>query len=380
MTKQLQILPNAYKKITIIFFTVSIFLFIFSFYLIWSKVTITLVPSQERLEQEMVFDIQESTSSSSDIVQGKIESVELSGSENFKATGTTQVNSDIVGELTIYNNYSKEQVLIASTRLADPSNPSKTLVRLKDNVTVPAGGTVKVQVYADDSENFETLPPMKFVIPGLWEGLQKHIFAESKVAFSSGGYKISVVTEDDLNLAKQAMSDKFYDQAFAEVEQRLQPEERIWPRLVTSNVSDTVFSAKSGDQTSDFSAQVNVLAVVVAFNEDQLIAKAKEKIEKGIGENKKIVSIDEENITYELQEYNLVTKKARIKATLKANSVLNSDTSFIDFSKITGKTEQEVQEYFSQFATISEINVEFKPVWLKKTPKSSGKIKIEVSE
>lgn len=384
MEKQYCILPKSYRKIALGFFILSILACFSVFYLIWAKVTIYIVPSSEKVSQEITFTVQLETNSPSlteDLaVSGRVMAIEVAGSDVFAASGAKMLESNIIGEVAIINNYSKDQTLVETTRLASPENPDKVLVRLNRTVDVLAGQTLNVQVYPDDLDNFSGLEPMKFIIPGLWGPLQEKIYAVSSQKLSQGGHTVSVVNEEDLEQAKESLKEKLYQEALLKINDQLEPEWTLWPRLVSTQDDEASFDAEVGQETAEFTGSMKLKVIVVVFDESQLISLVRERSENSLAGNRQLLDLNPKTFLYSVHDYNLETGKASIKASFEGSFVLAADVDFFSKDEVLGKTEKEIKAYFSQFSEVKEVKVKFQPAWLKKTPRFKEKIKIEVGQ
>ncbi|MDD2807895.1 MAG: hypothetical protein PHW95_05265 [Patescibacteria group bacterium] len=375
-------LPKSFRRLSFIFLGLSIFVLAFISYMIWARVTIILTPSTQQVDQEFIFQVRDSTSTPSlvqdNVVNGRIIKLSLSGTKSFSATGSKSVESDIVGEVTIVNNYSKEQTLVETTRLALPDNPDKIIVRLKTGVTVLPNSQVKVQVYPDNPADFKTVDAGKLIIPGLWKPLQDKIYATVTDKLTKGGHSVSVVTEADLKSAQEALKNDVSQKTLSQADNQLTAGEKLWPKLVTSTVGSVNFGSKVGDEVSTFTADLNINAVVVAFDETQLISLAREKL-KSSASNNQSVNLEAKSFTYAIQDYNNATGEAKIKATVKGTVLGSLSNDLLDAGKVTGMTADEVQSYYSQFPEIKSAEVRFHPAWLMKTPGFKDKISIQVN-
>lgn len=383
MREQGYILPKSYRLTGWGFFILSILVLAIVFYLIWARVTITIFPNTETINQEFIFDVKEGLViqplATANEIAGKIRAVDLAGSSTFEASGSKTFESAIVGEVTIINNYSQDQNLVETTRLANPDNPDKVLVRLNKTIVVPAGGQIKVQVYPDDSENFVIIEPGRLIIPGLWGPLQDKIYAEVTEDLTKGARTISVVTQADLDQAELDLKEQLYQQALLEVNQGLEPQEILWPKLFSSQVDELNFDVEVGQEVAEFTTQMKLKAVVVVFDESQLISLARNKLKASLPSDQQLVSLDPKNFSYVIEKYNLDTRQANIKAVIKGNSILANTANLLDKSNLVGLTEQQVKDYFADFAEIKKVEVKFQPAWLKKTPRIKEKIEIEIA-
>ena len=383
MREQGYILPKTYRNLGLGFFILAILILASVFYLIWARVVIIITAGTQEVNNEFNFTVKEGVVlqdlSNGNFVTGKVRSVDIEGSNNFKSSGSKFLKSDIVGEVTIVNTYSKEQALVETTRLAASEKPDKVLVRLKKTVVVPPGGQVNVQVYPDDPEHFADIAPMKLIIPGLWGPLRDKIYAQNSQTLTQGGYKASIVTKEDLDQAQVALKEQLYKQAIAEVSQQLVPEETLWPKLVSAKVEAINFDATEGQEAAEFKATMRLKAIVVVFDETQVIDLARKKIKDKTPEEKQIVDINTKSFSYLVENYDLDKAEADIKLSFSGSSTIGSDAKFLDKSKLLGLTEEEVKSYLSQFPEVKSVEVKFQPTWLKKTPRIKDKIEIEIS-
>lgn len=377
------ILSRYYRNFGLIFFSLSLIFLIFVFYLTWAKVTIVITAAAQKISQDFIVEVKEGAVIDSladkGFVSGKVETIEVQDKTIFSATGSKASTGklDTVGEVLITNNNTKEQTLVATTRLADPKDPEKTLVRLKNTVTVPAGGSVKAVVYPENPDDFKTISPMRFIIPGLWGVLKEKIYAENEKPLGEVS-SIIVVTKEDLDQAEKTLKDKLKQQAITQSNQNLEPSQTLWPKLVSIESSSASFDAKAGDEVSEFSAEIKLKTIVVAFNEGEILSLAREKLKAGLGGDKQLVTVDSKNLSYTLEKYNSVLKTAQIKVHAEGGSVLSQASQLLNKDGLLGKTAEEVKSYLSQYPEIQSVEVKFSPSWLKKTPRIKDKIKIEV--
>jgi len=380
MPSQNYILPRPYRVLAFIFFVFSLLILVSVIYLIWSKVIITIIPNTTKVNQELIFAVKEGDFAAADnAVKGKIITLEVEGQDVFLATGSKTVQSDVVGEVTITNNYTQDQTLVETTRLADPNDLNKVLLRLKKTVTVLAGKQIKVPVYPANADDFKEIKPMKFVIPGLWGPLREKIYAENSKVLTKGGYGALVVTEADLTQAEQALKEKLRQKALADVNQQLVPQESLWPKLVSTQVQNVTYDAQVGQEAAEFTASMKLKAITVVFDENELISLARKKLQEDSSQQNKFVNLDSKSFSYSIQGYDLDKKEATVKVSF-AGLVLAGLPDKFDRNKLLGLSENEIKSYFSQFPEVKAVEVEFHPGWLKKTPRLQEKIEIEIAQ
>ncbi|MFA6322379.1 MAG: hypothetical protein WCX71_02765 [Candidatus Buchananbacteria bacterium] len=378
------ILPQKYKKLSLGFIVISVLILAAVIYLSWSRVIIIIHPNLEKINQEFIFNIRPGVEagSSDDSITGKVLTAIVEETQTFAATGSKdqQFESNAVGSVIITNSSSKSQALVATTRLAYASDPKKTILRIKDNVEVPAGGQAKVSVYAETAESFVDIAAgSKFIIPGLWQGLWDKIYAQNDQILTKNSRTINFVTETDLSNAQNQLQEALYQKSLTAITGQLQSKEALWPRIATYKIIEVAPSAKVNDEVSEFSLKIKLQGVAVVFDESQLVSLAENKITQSLSADKKLIDLDAKSFNYALQNYNCDNNNAVIKVTLAGNSAIKNDSKLLDKSKLLGKTSLEIKSYFSQFSEVKSVDVNFQPVWVTKTPNSAGKIEVKIS-
>lgn len=110
-------------------------------------------------------------------------------SQSVKGSGTKAVNAAASGTITIYNQQSAAQRLVANTRFATASG---LIFRIRSAVTVPGGsaakpGSVTAKAYADQLGSMYNVAPTSFTVPGLAGTPQADkIYARSTRAMTGG--------------------------------------------------------------------------------------------------------------------------------------------------------------------------------------------------
>ncbi|MCK4554185.1 hypothetical protein KAU19_04445, partial [Candidatus Parcubacteria bacterium] len=187
-----------YRKIALSFIVLTVILLAVIAYFSFVKVTITLIPSQERVSSNLILDVfdQDKRSAVSEgEILGAVKQVEVEQIKTYPATDIEVISEEVIGKVILINNYSKNQPLVATTRLLSPDNK---LFRIKKTVNVPAGGQLEVEVYADEPGQDMIIGPAHFTIPGLWAGLQDEIYGESKEPMKYSRQVKKYIKQDDI--------------------------------------------------------------------------------------------------------------------------------------------------------------------------------------
>lgn len=373
-------MPKSYRKLTIGFLALVGFCFVLIWYLSWAKVLIVIQTNTEKNDKEYIFDITNGGSSdlSKNMIAGKIVTLELEEERTFPVAGTKTVSaqSDVVGEVLITNNYSKDQALVATTRLASAQDPKKVLVRIKDNITVKAGTQARVKVYAEDPAVFTEIEPMKFIIPGLWQGLWEKIYAENSQKLAVGAVMVGVVSEADLAEAELKLKDDLYKKGSEQIVSSLDQNQIQWVRLTNSEVMEKSANVSVGQEVSEFNFKLKLKVTSVLVDEAVVSNALKERIKLEVGSNKKVSDLDPKSFNYSLENAESGNDLAKIKIVFSVDSLMSGSEKLLDKTELVGKTKEEIINHFSQFAEVKSVDVSFQPVWISKAPNNADKISI----
>lgn len=370
---------KTYRNISLFFIVGALVMLSAIFYLTLSSLTITIIPAKERINSEVAFNVYDQNknnqvSSSKESLKGIVEQVDISETKEYKSSGTEVIGEEVVGEVTIVNNYIKAQPLVATTRLLSPDNK---LYRIKETISVPAGGSRVVEVYADEASPEMAIGPNKFTIPGLWSGLQDKIFAKSDAKFVYQQQVKKYVEQADIDKGfadiKKALAEK--------ARKKLGDEYKGYNKViyqVDENSISTEIDGKVGEERDSLTITMTTKVSVIAFSEDEVYNTAKSQLSVLIPDNKELVKFDKEDIVYNLVSSDIDQGRASIEVKFEGQMSLTEQADIVDPRKISGLTRQQLEDYLDNFPEISGYEVNFKPDFINKVPKLIDRINIEV--
>ena len=368
-----------YRKIALSFVALTLVLLALIFYFSFVKVSITLIPNQERVSNNMIFDVYDGDKHAGEeknSIIGLVKKVKIKNSQDYEATSAEVIGKEAVGKVKIVNNYNKNQPLVASTRLLTPDGK---LFRLGETVNIPAGGFVEAGIYADEPSPEMAIPPTKFTIPGLWAGLQDKIYAESQ---GDVVYRQKVkkhISQEDIDNGIRDLKQELLAGAKAEINDKYKEYDQIIYKIdensITSETKGTV-----GEEVDSFTILMEADVIVVAFNDQTAIDLAKQKFISALAENKELLSFDEENIVYALNNYDNVEGLATVNATFEGKVTLKENSEIIDVNKILGLNKDQLNVYLENVPEIAGFEVKFYPSFITKVPRLVDRINIEVKK
>lgn len=357
-----------YKKIVIVYFLFVILLIISIFYLLFSKASVLISFNTEPITSTFIINLDLKTDLSRDALKSDMAETIVEKEETFFPDLSKPIEAKAGGEVTIVNAYTKNQTLIATTRLLSPEG---LLFRITKNVVAPAKGEVKVEVLADQLGKEYEIAPAKFTIPGLRTDLQDKIYGKSDKAMSSNAKKVGIITQEGIEKAKISFYQKIENDTISQL--------KIKPQIIKTELISEAIDAKPGDEKESFKIKSKVKVITISFNDKELENFLTYNFSKLMPQEKQLASINRENLSYSLVDYNVKEKTGKIKVSAEGNFVPDLKVLNIPKNKLVGLTEPEVIEYFSNFQTIKNVEVKLKPFWLTTMPLLSDKIEIDSS-
>ena len=360
---------NLYRNISVTFvvFTAVLLLAVFLFF--YHQATIVILANNHEIDLSFNAAVKDQPTATElaekDVVGGKMIVVSGRASGSFDVLSTKTENSELVGRVRLINSGARPQPLVKTTQLQAASG---VIVRTSEGVTVPAGGSVVVDVYPADPSTFQEILPGRLTIIKLNPGLQTKIYGQAESKLTSGPREIKVIAESDLNRARQQLS----DQLAAEMRQEMNLDDDKEIKVV---VKEFKVDKKIGAEADKFTAELFGLVKSLSFNRQQLANLLQRKID---GQN--LVGLQVAEVDFSKFSYTIIDDSQPTDVTIKVNykitAALAADNPLLDKSNFVGQPVAEVKNYLQQSDLIKEVNVFLSPSWDKKLPNQSKKIKI----
>ncbi|MBU4216892.1 hypothetical protein L6270_03625 [Candidatus Parcubacteria bacterium] len=376
-----------YKKIAYFFALLLMAVGAAVFYFTFIHVKIVLIPSQERISNNAIFDVLDAEKNQNvdeavgEKVIGVVKETAVSFSKTYPATNEEVLGKEVIGKVRLVNNYIKNQPLVASTRLLSTDGK---LFRLKNTVDIPVNGSVEAEIYADDSSPEMAIGASKFTIPGLWAGLQDKIYAESSEAAIYQQKVKKSISEDDIRNGVKDLKQELLNNAKKEVNDSYSNYDKIIYKIDENSIITTV-NNKVGEEISEFQIGMEAKVVVVAFSNKIFAEIAKDKLMKSLADNKELVSFDSENINYSLNNFNVENGTANVGASFEGMVTLKDNSNVIDKEKLIGLNKDQVNAYLNDIDKTGNLDlagheIQFYPSFITKIPAliEPGRIEIEI--
>jgi len=263
------------------------------------------LPVPKKINFNFTYDVMVNETKSNIEPNGIIYSTEIEDEKTYKILTGNIINKQATGKATIINNSKFNQPLVATTRLLSKEG---VLFRLKNGVNVPAGGSIEVEIYADQPGPDGEIGSTTFTIPGLSGAKQKLIYAQSSEP-TKGGTEISgVITADDLANAQADLESELISKALEDLKRETVKEnEHLLSDIVKKEILKKEYSHKIGDRAAEFNLKMKMKIYGLVVYEDLVRNWAKKQLELQtyIPAGKKPDDYKITSLNYELQRYDL---------------------------------------------------------------------------
>lgn len=369
--KRVARISRFHRQITVGLIVLSGILVLTIVYVALSEVKIYLSPAT--FTHEASFEVELLTDASSalagtNILPGTITAGERKDARTVTIEQGIPMDDFAQGEVIIYNNYSRKQPLVKTTRLRAPDGK---IYRLSETVVVPAGGTVTVRAAADQKGPAYDRGRTIFTIPGLWEGLQDKIYAETTKGFSGGQKNVKKVTKEMILKEATALIEELKQKITKEMKERdgetiVFFKEAAWNADVEPDAS-----------AEKFTINATLPFTVISFSRDDLHAIAENNLIATLPPDQQLVNVNLGTISYELLSLDDMSA-ATIKVKAEGKSIKRIRKQNLDIQNLKGKTKQELVEFLTSLPEIQDVQVIFSPFWLRKVPALRDHVFIQI--
>ncbi|OGF24272.1 hypothetical protein A3H09_02885 [Candidatus Falkowbacteria bacterium RIFCSPLOWO2_12_FULL_45_13] len=370
---------NIYFKIAGSFIALTVILVLAVLYLGFAKATLIIIPTQEKVTDSLnvtIVDMDSTAGMAQGEILGIVRQVPLEQSQTFTATGKKILGEEVTGQVTIINDYLKNQPLVATTRLLSQDNK---LFRLKNTVNVPAGGRVVAEVYADEAKPDMAIGPSKFTIPGLWAGLQDKIYAQSQSPMAYQEKVKYIITQSDIDKAVSGLKLSLLTNAKKEISQAYQEYEQSIIEVDNNSISQEV-QGKVGEEKDKFTIKIKTKITVAAFKDNDIYSQVRAKLINALADDKEIVELRRADTAYHLGGINLSQGTATVDVDFVAKVTLKDNAKIIKKNNLAGLNNEQLKAYLNSLPEVAGYEVKFFPAFLKKMPNLVDRIEVVIKK
>ncbi len=313
------------------------------------------------------------------------------------STTTTVISPNAIarGKVKITNTYSRAQPLVRTTRLLTADGK---LYRINQGVTVPAGGSVEVEIYADKPGPAFAIGPTKFTIPGLFVDLQKLIYAESSAAFTLDtstpapaaptAPRTPTTTTPRTTARPGALTPTQEEIDAAErqaIDETLERAKRQLASEVTESASlEGVYFTKvrkeilPGSTPQSFIVYVQADVTAVYYPKDDMLVLVRTKLREKVPSDRELIPFDGKSIRYQIESVDPRVETATVRVQTDAAARLTPASDALKKENLVGKSKQEVIDTLKKVDGVESVEVNTSPGWLRKIPSMQERVELKV--
>lgn len=362
---------GVYRIIALTFLVITLVLFAVVIFTMLKKTEI-IINAKEDTKTINLLITAEKQKQNTDSLPAIVTSTKFYWSEEYYPTATRQIDSIATGKAIIYNKTSLNQPLVKTTRLL---NPDGILFRLKNRITVPANGQILAEVYADQQGMTGDIGPSQFIIPGLSESKQNVIYAESKEVMTGGSGKIGIISKDNYDSAKLDFAEKTKE---AFVKQYAIKIPGLDKQIIQIDFLDATSTSKIGEESTKFSIYGTSTIALVLYNNNDLAEILNKKVASIIDTNSEKILTINSNPSLSIESIDKINNSAQLRITTDATITLDANTPALEKAHFLNKQKAEIERYIVSLPHVTNMDINFTPSWINKTPGIADKLKIIV--
>lgn len=365
---------NLYRRIAVGFVLCVALMLGAVVYVSTVSATIRVVPATTTVATDFLVDVVAVPTRATE-VQGTVAVATVGKTQTFSPAGggVKEVEEKAGGMVTIVNNSTRAQPLVATTRLLSPDG---TLFRIDDTVSVPAGGSVEVSAHADVAGASGDIAPARFTIPGLSESLQAQIYAESSVAFTGGVRSVAVIGQQDIDRSSLSLRGALEEEAKAAL--RAQAGDAYPGESFSFEVLEQSSDVPPGTEASEFALSMSMRATGVFFDRSALQELAVRKLYEQLDAGSAFRSLDGSSVQASVESSDAESGTANLRAYLDGVAIASVASDALDPARFAGMTAEEVRTLLTNEGIATDVSVEFTPFWLKSIPRLKDHIDVVI--
>ena len=363
-----------YRRIAVGFVVIVAFALMSVLYLATMQAVVHVDAVETVIESEYIISAVEVATSETD-VPAEIFNGTLGKTVEVAPTGDGSVEIDAVatGQLSIHNNMTFAQPLVATTRFLSADG---VLFRLSNQVNVPAGGTVDAEVYADVEGASGNIAATHFTIPGLSAAKQELVYADSAEVFVGGTFTRAVVSEAEMNTAADTLSGELLQDAMSMFREEAMA--GYDGELFDVNIQEKSFSIEPNTEADGYEVTMTIEIGAVFYNTEVLENLVVRKLYEGLGQGQEFVDTGLGDLEISIESYSDEDGEASLLTSLKGRAITSRASDALSVERFVGLSGDEVSSLLVGEGVAENVWVEFFPFWVNSIPQLKDHIYIEI--
>jgi hypothetical protein len=243
------------------------------------------------------------------------------------------------------------------------------------NTCTTAGKTVNVTSTAA-GDQYNISGGRTFAVSGV-----SSITGVDSSAMSGGTNKlVSVVSDQDVETAKQKIADKSKDSATTDLKQQFSNDDLfLIPESITSSAANMTATPKVGEEASEVTVSSTTVYSGLGVKESYLNTLVENSAKKQIDTTKQAISDNGlSKAIFRLEDKKSATdQRFRVQSTVSTGTQIDQEALK---KEIAGKKKGDVQDLIGKLPGVKDVNVSYSPFWVYKTPSNPSKITITIEQ
>ncbi len=379
---------SAKKPIFISILIIVLFVAIYLFFKL-PKADITIWPKVDTLSLQQTLTADKSITvvdTAKAVIPAQYFQSIKTATQDFPSTGNGSNEGKSQGTITVYNKYDPPKAFnfVAGTHFM--SDSGKLFIALQ-KITIPAAkkvgskitpGSVSVQIQAVEGGTDYNIAPSNFSVPGLKGTASYFSVSASSAEAMTGGYtgKVKKVTDDDLQEAKNVLTQKATADATADVKGQISADYILLDNAILSNVTDSSTKSKSGAIADTFNYSVTVQASALAFKKSDVDTFVKSYIASQMPTGKTLLD-GSTKVDYSSNVIDISGGKATLNLNISLGAYQNIDKNAIGLSLMGENAEQIKQTITNNMGDqVSKTQIKFWPFWVSSAPNNQSAVHV----
>ncbi|MDA1038576.1 MAG: hypothetical protein O2877_02720 [bacterium] len=368
---------RTYRRIALSFVIITAAILVAVIYASLIRATIRITPIEQAISSSFLVDVSAQPIEDGE-VRGRVLERSIDISDRFQVSTNPDNASPIEGKasgmVTITNGRATSQQLVATTRFLAEDG---TLFRLNEGVNVPAGGFVDARITADKPGVAGDIAPGHFTIPGLSTSVQEIVYGETVEAMTGGLSYVNVLTQEDLDAAVASLQNK----ALENVQQEMRDQVGVFEgEAFVVEPAERRSDTQPGVEASTFNVGVTFRVVGVFFDNEELYKLAESALYQDIEKGLRPVGVDTSALSFSIDRYDSGEETATLRVELSGHAIPSAAHHALSRGVFSGMTADDVIQYFNENKLAETVEVDIRPFWRNKVPRSPNKIKLLISE
>jgi hypothetical protein len=278
------------------------------------------------------------------------------------------------GTIRVFNGFSTfSQKLVVHTRFLSEEGK---LFRSVEAVVVPGLGFLDIQVQAAEAGVEYNIGPSNFSLPGLFGNpAYTSIYGKSSQPILGGLQEaIAIVTESDLNMARDALVKELEQDVRESLQARVLENMVFLPEAVALEVKEASSPIKPGARLDSFNFSVKVQGFATTFSKTDIENVAKAQVRDSTKEHEKLA---EETLLISYENIEMNTSSQGLSFDAKVLALLYEEIDLVDLrAHLAGVSREDAAAFLSKNSALDKAEILLFPPWLTSFPKDPHNVHV----